>query len=150
MFGWPSFLLIGGLPGYGLLGLFKVGCSGDQFDRNHLGPVADAPARLNDARVSAGTIPKPRRDIAEQFRDYLFASEKAEGTSSGGQRSFLPQRDHPLGEASHLLGLGLRGLDPFLIKQRRHQTPKQSPPMLGLPAELSPLFPVAHGKSSYL
>src|SRR5918998_6895062 len=108
--------------GYGLL---RSGCRRgrralrhvvDELEVDHLSRVAGPRADLDDPRVAAGAVGEAWRDLAEELvRDRLQAQER-DGLAVGGEVAPLPERDHLLGDRTHLLRLRLGRLDAAVLE----------------------------------
>lgn len=112
------------------------------LDDGHLGAVAAAEVRLQDARVATLAEPKAyklvvpsiwsltlgdyyyvrvtRTEDVKQLVDGRGSAHDALGTLLGGEVALLRQSHHLVGHTAQLLGLGKRRVDALVLDQLRH------------------------------
>ena len=89
-----------------------------QLDQRHRRGVARAEPELQDPQVAAVALGIARAEFVEQLDDHLAVAQPVERQAPVGQRRLAAERDDRLDDAAQLLGLGQRGLDQLVPKQR--------------------------------
>src|SRR3990172_4877910 len=88
----------------------------DQLEEDDRGAITKARAKLDDARVAAGTLGVARRQLIEDLTGDVLVVDVAEDTASRCHGAGLAERDHLLCQAADCLGLGLRGADLLVLQ----------------------------------
>src|SRR5581483_5788143 len=105
--GWPGASGIRVAPG----GRVPGPLLGHQLQRNDGRAVTEARAEADDARVAPSPALEARTQLVEHLAHDVLVVDVGQGLTARRERALLAERDHLLGQAAHLLGLGLRRLD---------------------------------------
>src|SRR5262249_8171895 len=118
-----------------------------ELDQREGSGVAAARTELGDARIAAGPAAEARADVVEQLADDGAAADEGQRLAGGVQGVALAERDHALGPAAQLLGLGVGGLQVLVLQQRRDQIAEERAPVRAGSIELTAAFEVSHADS---
>src|SRR4029077_18820357 len=75
----------------------------DELDHRHRGGITGAHTELGDAGVATVALAVARGNLVEELLQDVAAPDDAGGAPPGGERPALPERDHAIGPAPHLL-----------------------------------------------